>query len=81
MRHVSLTCKNHPNLRWSCKSIATSEHGGYNGCRNIFFDGDITDLGRNIFDPGKECKCPPSDLVLAPDEVWDDECKETEGRF
>jgi hypothetical protein len=38
MRHVSLTCKNHPDLRWSCKEIAF-EGGSYNGSRSIFFKG------------------------------------------
>ncbi len=85
MRHVHLTCLHHPNLRWTCKSIATSKHGGYNGCRNIFFQGDVTRIntdGYYIHAEGvSECKCPPSDLILAPDETWDDECKKSEGRF
>lgn len=69
MRHVALTCKHHPELRWSCKSIAYNyPTGGYNGLRNIFF---------NLFHiPGhEECKCPASDLVLAPEEVWDSSCE------
>ena len=33
---VVLTCKDHPNLRWSTKNIS------YIGARTIFFDGDIT---------------------------------------
>lgn len=41
--HASLTCKNHPQLRWSCKRIAISPTGGYNGARNIFFCGRVTD--------------------------------------
>jgi hypothetical protein len=39
MRHVILTCKNHPNLRWSCKEIAFIDRIGYTGARNIFFNG------------------------------------------
>lgn len=46
MRHAILTCKNHPNLRWSCKEIAVTPQGNegqgsYNGCRNIFFGGEL----------------------------------------
>ena len=33
-----LTCKNHPDLRWYCKDIAIT-NGGYNGTRNLFFQG------------------------------------------
>lgn len=80
MRHVHLTCKNHPQLRWSCKSIAFSGDGhGYNGCRNIFFLGepdptsplrystyfaDRQPIERGIL----ECDCPPSELIYAPEE-------------
>lgn len=39
MRHVILTCKNHPGLRWSTKEIAVT-NGRYNGSRNIFFQGE-----------------------------------------
>lgn len=41
MRHVTLTCINHPNLRWSCKEIAVNSIGQYNGARNIFFCGTV----------------------------------------
>ena len=67
MRHMILTCKNHPNLRWQCKSIAVNPDGSYNGARNIFY------LGRE--DPSRqlgyacdlpECPCPASDLTFAP---------------
>lgn len=40
MRHVILTCKNHPELRWSTKEIAVS-NGRYNGQRTIFFNGQV----------------------------------------
>ena len=79
MRHVILTCKNHPNLRWGCKEIAFSDSGGYNGCRNIFFRGEPT--GDGMFNDGsgldcsvltadrqnviEECTCPASDLIRA----------------
>lgn len=44
MRHRILMCKNHPELRWSCKDIAFSPEandglGGYNGARRLFFNG------------------------------------------
>ena len=49
-QHIALTCKNHPDLRWSTKNIAPI------GCRHIYFDlmGDT---------PGCECDCPASDLI------------------
>lgn len=59
MRHVTLTCVNHPMLRWSCKSIAVNNIGQYNGARNIFY---LTD---NV----SECTCPSSDLRFAPEEL------------
>lgn len=70
MRHISLTCKNHPELRWSCKSIATSANGGYNGSRHIFFLGSADDKF------AAECPCHPRDLILAPGETWDKECED-----
>ena len=84
MRHVHLTCKHHPNLRWHCKSIATSKSGGYNGCRNIFFQGDVTKPCKDgsLFPLSEgviECKCSPSDLILAPDEVWTKEDEDEAG--
>lgn len=70
MRHVMLTCRHHPNLRWMCKSIATSPQGGYNGMRHIFYQGD-----KSRKDYPEECLCPTSDLILAPEETWDEECE------
>ena len=58
MRHVILTCKNHDQLRWTCKEIAFSDAGGYNGSRNIFYKGDKS-----------ECSCPSRDLVRAPEDA------------
>ena len=54
--HVSLTCKNHPDLLWYTKNI------GYIGARSIFFDVAIGDHTRIM----QECDCPTSDLVIAP---------------
>ena len=92
MRHVSITCKNHPDLRWSCKDIAWNVYGrpdkdgrlgGYNGCRNIFFGGqidnppqfhdDMSGTKDNMVDKDgkivKECSCPARDLILAPEDA------------
>ena len=80
MRHVVLTCKNHPHLRWSCKEIAFEEgNGGYNGRRTLFFNGQATG---KFYDWGaprcvktvegaliEECSCPASDLVKAPEDA------------
>ena len=81
MRHVILTCKNHTNLRWSCKEIAFSDGYGYNGMRNIVFNGMPS--GKGMYSDGSglqctytgndglsvvECRCPPSDLIRAPED-------------
>lgn len=39
-----MTCENHPNLFWMCKTEAVSDAGRYTGARNIFF------LGRELRD-------------------------------
>ncbi len=80
MRHVIITCKNHTNLRWSCKEIAFDDTYGYNGCRHIFFNGAYT--GKPFHDSSgfecerivngeviMECDCSPNDLVRAPEDV------------
>ena len=73
MEHVKLTCKNHPDLRWQCKSIAFTEGKGYNGQRHIFFEGIVRKenaprvWGWDVIDGELvntlECDCPPSDLI------------------
>lgn len=77
MRHRILTCKNHPELRWSCKDIAWTDGCGYNSSRNLFFGG--TPSGKGMYSDGSgldcikvkdgsivaECECPSSDLILA----------------
>jgi len=50
-QHIALTCKNHPQLRWSTKNIAPI------GCRSIFFN---LGMDRNM---RQECNCPASDLI------------------
>lgn len=84
MKHRILTCKNHPELRWSCKEVAWTEHadgtGGYNGCRNIFFNGVST--GEMFEDKSgvkcthvvdgewvQECECSARDLIIAPEDA------------
>ena len=81
MRHVILTCKNHPDLRWSTKEIAFSDEGGYNGMRTIFFNGRPT--GEGLYHDGsglhcstfvegeivEECNCHPRDLIRAPEDA------------
>lgn len=80
MRHVSLTCKNHPDLRWSCKEIAVKENpqpgepAAYNGSRGIFFAGKTTgqlypDKSGVQCTPDAECSCPASDLIIAPEDI------------
>lgn len=65
---MTLTCKNHPNLRWSCKDIAWTVRedgsGYYNGSRNLFFIGAVDPTregGINHY--AAECPCPGRDLV------------------
>lgn len=54
-QHIALTCRNHPELRWSTKNIM------FIGARSIFFDL----LGQNP--TTQECACPASDLIVAPE--------------
>jgi len=74
-----LTCKNHPTLRWTCKSIAFTPGHGYNGQRHIFFNGERLADGKTStyvqegFENYRivhECKCPPTDLIIAPEDEW-----------
>lgn len=55
MRHVILTCKNHPRLRWSCKECAVNQDGSYNGSRSIFFNG--VPSGRGMYQDGSGLHC------------------------
>lgn len=47
--HIALTCRNHPNLRWTTKNI------GFIGARSIFFAGSVEEGKRrdgfNVADP------------------------------
>lgn len=45
-QHIALSCKNHPELRWSTKNIE------YIGARSIFWLSML----------GNECPCSPADL-------------------
>ena len=54
--HVALTCRNHPDLRWSTKNISPI------GSRSLFY---------NLFAKsgmGPECKCSTNDLVPVKDQ-------------
>ena len=79
MRHVILTCKNHLELRWSCKEIAFDDDHGYNGRRNIRYcgtplyvdgvpqmHGDLSGLQCSY--TVAECDCPVTCLVRAPED-------------
>ena len=68
MRHIHLTCRNHPNLRWLTKSIAWSNEHGYNGMRHIHYIGQE---GAGPIEP--ECPCKADSLILAPGETGVDE--------
>jgi hypothetical protein len=59
MQNIILTCRNHTNLRWQCKSIAVSGDGSYNGERNIFYNG-AEDGSYPV-----ECSCSPKLLTFA----------------
>jgi hypothetical protein len=70
MRNVRLTCINHTNLRWMCKSIEVNNLGQHNGARNIFYLGKYNPTNEMWCDETWiECECPPSDLRFAPEEI------------
>lgn len=48
-QHIELTCKNHPDLRWSTKNI------DYIGARSIFYSTWKIE----------ECACSARDLIVA----------------
>lgn len=52
-QHVTLACTECGHGPWSCKGLAISDRGGYNGARNIFYNGE-----------GRECSCPSSALRM-----------------
>ncbi len=59
MKHISLTCRNHPQLRWRVKECAWT-NGRYNGSRNIHYCGKIGAVRSDPF--VEECACDVSDL-------------------
>jgi hypothetical protein len=66
MRHVILTCKNHPELRWSCKEIAYTPGYGYNENRSIFYWGiglKNPDGTPKMFEDGSGLDCTRFDPV------------------
>ena len=73
MAHRILTCKNHPNLRWSTKEQAVYK-GHYTGARNIMYNGSLPytvysdKSGIHCEGTEAECFCRASDLILAPED-------------
>lgn len=60
--HIDLTCKNHPDLRWSTKNINCI------GARNIFFS---SNWQKNMASEFKdECQCSGTDLELVVPNNW-----------
>jgi hypothetical protein len=58
--HIPLTCRNHPELRWSTKNI------DFIGARTIFYNLD------NDPKMGRECDCPIADLIpVKPEDATD----------
>jgi len=51
-QHIALTCRNHPNLRWSTKNISPI------GARTLFYN------LRNVQGMGPECDCSIRDLIV-----------------
>jgi hypothetical protein len=79
MRRISMTCKHHPELRWSAKSIAVNNDGSYNGCRSIMFGGiiedktspfhsDMSGVACTRVGSPPECRCSPKDLIFSPED-------------
>lgn len=81
MKYRIITCKNHPELRWTCEDTAWS-NAGYNGKRIILFLG--VPNGKGMFQDGsgldctdyledgqviEECPCDASNLILAPEDA------------
>jgi hypothetical protein len=73
--HIRITCKNHPELRWSTKNIGSmNEDGSFYMSRNIFFFGVATEAnpsgemypkdenGNHITPFPAECPCSARDL-------------------
>lgn len=81
---VAVTCKNHPNLRWTMKDPRTA-HLRISSNPQLMFDGDTERPDAHVWSHGEvspearremeekgwvfECPCPYSDLVpIFPDE-------------
>jgi len=59
--HIVLTCRNHPDLRWTTKNIAPL------GCRSLFYWGNKEQHETHDFVREPECPCSIRDLVLSPE--------------
>ena len=68
MKHIEMTCLNHPNLRWFTKEIAVNKDGSYNGARNLHFKGRL-EHGKYVIvqndKPVQECTCSNDSYVIA----------------
>lgn len=74
MKRTWLTCSNHPTLRWSADSDG----------ENIRFEGETTGkmLEDNIgveCEATDECPCPPTALIMAPENDQIEDADEGEG--
>jgi hypothetical protein len=83
---MTLTCKNHPDLRWRLKDVGWTKRedgtGYYNGSRNLFYlgryspnKGDYANYDYSKFTDDEkfipECDCRAVDLIVAPESVPD----------
>lgn len=69
MSHVTLTCEDHPNLRWGCKEIAVGPTGRFWGGRTLFFHGDPDQPHYDSPWPNvDECPCDVRKLIALT--VW-----------
>lgn len=57
--HIALTCRNHPDKRWSTKNI------GHIGARSIFYN------LMSVEGMGPECNCSANDLVPVLELEWE----------
>lgn len=57
MRHVTMHCENHPEMIYTCKSIAVNNNGRYSAERNIFAVSEAAKY--------RECTCPGSALIVS----------------
>lgn len=82
MRNLTLTCKNHPELRWQTKEGAIElgaaipgSPANYNGRWNLYFVGVAIAATKDYAVTGldgsavEECNCPTRTLLIAPEDI------------